>query len=178
MSFGPGRKRGECIRKDAGELTPADYARFPVWEFALDEEGIKGQNECTVRPVHPVAWPDVYDYIVGATATFASGRIQPAAFATTFLDVEEKTNPQSLSQWLLLSNGKQINLDLPPEGFVPNGETRRAMDSAYADLRAKAEEVFPLTLQPLVVVPGLPTTWKLPGFKTLRPTSDADRFRL
>jgi hypothetical protein len=34
-----------------GENPPADVlARFPNWEFALDEEGIEGQDETTLRP--------------------------------------------------------------------------------------------------------------------------------
>jgi hypothetical protein len=28
-----------------------DIACFPVWEYALDEEGLEGQDEATVRPV-------------------------------------------------------------------------------------------------------------------------------
>src|SRR4051812_23572941 len=38
------------IRKQVYELTPADLERFPVWEYALDEEGEEGQDETTVRP--------------------------------------------------------------------------------------------------------------------------------
>jgi hypothetical protein len=38
------------IRKQVYELTLDDIRRFPVWEFALDEEGTEGQDESTVRP--------------------------------------------------------------------------------------------------------------------------------
>jgi hypothetical protein len=31
-------------------LTLADLATSSVWEFALDEEGVEGQDETTVRP--------------------------------------------------------------------------------------------------------------------------------
>jgi hypothetical protein len=38
------------IRKQVGDLRPEDLARFPIWEFALDEEDEEGQDEETVRP--------------------------------------------------------------------------------------------------------------------------------
>jgi len=31
---------GPRIRKPVNELTPDDLERFPVWEYALDEEGV------------------------------------------------------------------------------------------------------------------------------------------
>ena len=38
------------MRKQIYDLTVADLDDCPVWEFALDEEGDEGQDECTVRP--------------------------------------------------------------------------------------------------------------------------------
>ena len=38
------------IRKQVYELTVDDFTEFPVWEFALDEEGEENQDEATVRP--------------------------------------------------------------------------------------------------------------------------------
>ncbi|MFB3897408.1 MAG: hypothetical protein ACE14V_14000, partial [bacterium] len=38
------------MRKQLYHLTLADFEEFPVWEFALDEEGVDGQDETTVRP--------------------------------------------------------------------------------------------------------------------------------
>jgi hypothetical protein len=38
------------IRKQVYKLTVDDLREHPVWEFALDEEGEKGQDEATVRP--------------------------------------------------------------------------------------------------------------------------------
>jgi hypothetical protein len=39
------------IRKQIYQLTLDDIQRFPVWAYALDEEGEPGQDEATVRPV-------------------------------------------------------------------------------------------------------------------------------
>ena len=37
------------------ELTPADLEQYSVWELAIDEEGLSGQDEETVRPRPDVA---------------------------------------------------------------------------------------------------------------------------
>ena len=39
------------IRKQIYDLTVVDLQQYPFWEFALDEEGVEGQDEATVRPV-------------------------------------------------------------------------------------------------------------------------------
>ncbi len=39
------------IRKQVYDLTLGDITQYPVWEYALDEEGDEGQDEATVRPV-------------------------------------------------------------------------------------------------------------------------------
>lgn len=38
------------VRKQCFDLTAQDFELFPIWEFALDEEGRPGQDEATVRP--------------------------------------------------------------------------------------------------------------------------------
>ena len=38
------------IRKQAYDLTAEDFEIYPVWEYALDEEGVEGQDESTMRP--------------------------------------------------------------------------------------------------------------------------------
>lgn len=39
-----------AIRKQVTDLRPDDLAPYPIWEFALDEEGEEGQDEETVKP--------------------------------------------------------------------------------------------------------------------------------
>jgi hypothetical protein len=38
------------MRKQIADLTLDDLERYPVWEFAIDEEGVPGQDEETVKP--------------------------------------------------------------------------------------------------------------------------------
>jgi hypothetical protein len=39
------------MRKQVYDLTLDDITRYPVWEYAVDEEGDGGQDEATVRPI-------------------------------------------------------------------------------------------------------------------------------
>lgn len=42
------------IRKQVSKLTLSDIQKYPIWEYATDEEGSDGQDETMVRPVHAV----------------------------------------------------------------------------------------------------------------------------
>jgi hypothetical protein len=39
-----------ATRKPVDELTASDLEAFPVWEFAMDEEGVEEQDETWVKP--------------------------------------------------------------------------------------------------------------------------------
>ena len=65
-----------ATRKPVDSLTPEDFATFPIWEFASDEEGVEGQDETWVRPVDARAIPrNAYSLSVGARVVLANGRI-------------------------------------------------------------------------------------------------------
>ena len=38
-------------RKPVNQLKLDDLEAFPIWEYAIDEEGVRGQDETWVRPV-------------------------------------------------------------------------------------------------------------------------------
>jgi hypothetical protein len=65
------------VRKPVYDLTLADFDAARVWEFALDEEGVAGQDEATVRP-YEVAFPKMQE----KTATLGgSGRCKDVRFS-------------------------------------------------------------------------------------------------
>jgi hypothetical protein len=66
---------GPSIRKQLDEIKPADLHEFAVWEFALDEEGVEGHDEETVRPRLDLARVDPHDglFIVRAEFLAADG---------------------------------------------------------------------------------------------------------
>lgn len=65
-------------RKPITKLTPADLETFPVWEFALDEEDVEGQDETWVRPVDSSVVPrGKYSLLVATEFHAACGRSYP-----------------------------------------------------------------------------------------------------
>ena len=66
------------IRKACNELLLSDFEAYPFWEFAMDEEGRRGQDETTVRPLPHVRSPDEADGPVFALAAFffPNGRLR------------------------------------------------------------------------------------------------------
>jgi len=63
------------IRKSVTDLALADFERFGVWEFALDEEGEEGQDETTVRPfeIRGALDPSEGMFVIRASFTLADG---------------------------------------------------------------------------------------------------------
>jgi hypothetical protein len=64
------------VRKQAYDLTLADFDAAPVWELALDEEGVAGQDEATVRPYEVSFQVDAAGHgglVVRAVFTLADG---------------------------------------------------------------------------------------------------------
>jgi len=72
-------------RKPVVKLTVADFRAFPVWEYAIDEEGEGEQDETWVRPVDCAAIPKgAYSQIVGSDfVTSAGRRLQGFMIVTT-----------------------------------------------------------------------------------------------
>ena len=65
------------IRKQVDELRAEDFEAYPCWEYASDEEGRKGQDECTVRPFDPSRLEtETGQAMVQAVFFFPNGRIR------------------------------------------------------------------------------------------------------
>jgi len=62
-------------RKPVVKLKVSDFRTFPIWEFAIDEEGENGQDEKWVRPVQCSVLPlGAYSLLVATDFTMSSGR--------------------------------------------------------------------------------------------------------
>lgn len=148
----------ERIRKQVYDLTEEDLARYPLWEFALDEEGEEGQDEATVRPLP-------YEYVpanearlmVGAaTARLADGREFVATLYFNCLDgqsVENDRSPAALgsSQPHLLIEGRQFGFW---QGSLRPALFRKEMELFYATLGSPAEAIFPIEVTAWSLVEG------------------------
>lgn len=65
------------IRKQVDELRTEDFEAYSCWEYAADEEGRKGQDECTVRPLDPsLVQSNSTQTFVQAVFFFPGGRVR------------------------------------------------------------------------------------------------------
>jgi hypothetical protein len=146
------------IRKPAYELTVQDLETYPVWEFAMDEEGEEGQDESTVRPcvVSGPIDPDDGQYLVRANFKLANGA--------------------RMKGWISTPYDREFDLgDVQPVVVTPAGQVsfwcsvieRKASDIA-ADYKclgaATAHEVFPMQFESDVELVGGPISGEIPGF--------------
>jgi hypothetical protein len=145
------------IRKPIYELTADDFLAFPVWEYALDEEGEEGQDETTVRPYFAANHLDPSEgtWIVAATFTLADGTLMSGYL----------TPPSSMERYLgriqpqIFTNRGQVSFwcgRLPPE-------TARC----YELLGRNASSVFPVRFESAVPLVGGPVVGTLLGFLCL-----------
>jgi len=149
------------IRRQVYELTPADLERFPVWEFALDEEGEEGQDEATVRPYEVSGPLDPADgmFIVRASLTLSDGT-RLTGYVTPPVQGED-----GLSTF-------------QPAVVVPDGQVSfwcgmvvpapEHISKSYSLLgKASPTHVFPLHFESDVALVGGPVAGEVPGFVVL-----------
>ncbi len=120
---------------------------FPAWEYALDEEGVTGQNERTVKPyvaAPPLDLNDAY-FIVRATFVFADGsrhqgymkpKLVDSVGQDTFMPV---IIPYDLSPILIVNHDVHIHFQYGPE--KPGAEE---IQQIYTLLAKEPDQVFPI----------------------------------
>ena len=153
------------MRKQVYELTAADLEAHPVWEHCLDEEGLPGQDEATVRPYDAGRRPLEYAgmLVVRATLVLASG----TRFTGYLYYVPE------LPAGAVTSYGRLA--DLQPQIITPSGQvmfwygavrpTAEAVAEAYRKLGARASGVFPVRFGSDLPLATGPIDGEIPGFQ-------------
>ncbi len=144
---GQNRPPGSCItitteeameiRKQVYDLTPDDFVRSPIWEFALDEEGVDGQDEATVRPLDAKFSPNFSEggFIVKARFVLADG--------------------SSMSGYLTPAKSSELDLGrVQPAIVTEKGQVsfwcgmvepnKEYIDTSYKILDKQPAEIFPL----------------------------------
>lgn len=149
------------IRKQIYDLTLADLADFPVWEFALDEEGAEGQDERTVRP-RAVAEPiERGDYVVvKATFELADGTLMGGFLTPPAPDDNSIGQVQPV---VLLEHGA---VGFYHGIFHPEPD---ALAAIYKLLGKRSDEVFPCRFRSSVTIRGGDVEGNLDGFYYLEP---------
>lgn len=129
---------GGSERKEVTDLTLADLVRCSVWEFALDEEGERNQDEETVKPRNDVDAVDPAKglFVIAARFTAADGT-ELAGYVTPSNSGERAEAPTVVTE-----AGEQVSFW---HGITkPN---RVELEAAYRTLGRNAAELFPLRVE-------------------------------
>jgi len=131
------------IRKQVYDLTLEDFAEFPVWEFALDEEGEEGQDEATTRPYEFTEPLNPHDgmFVVWADFSLVDGS-KMQGYLSPALE-----NELGYIQPIIITNKGQV-------GFW-SGTMQPSQDvitSKYSLLGKSSAQVFPLAFKSKVKI--------------------------
>lgn len=131
-------------RKPVEQLTPDDFAAFPIWEFAIDNPD---QDETWVRPVDASTVPvDAYSLLVAADFTTASGQPLQGFLGVTTAGVLHIAQP------ILLANGRYLPYLPTAAAFLQ--PTSHAGEWLAAQVGLPVAELFPLRYTLRVVIDG------------------------
>jgi hypothetical protein len=178
---------GGHIRKQSNELTAADWEYSKVWEFCLDEEGVEGQDESTVRPrpdIRAVRVGDYFDGGIACTARFASGRQMPGAIwcalvpdlsildLTKLSEVHLPRQAQELCDeplpggWnqIVCADSTAIGFTLALKEYLPDDQAQALIRLAYKVLGESPGTLWPIRFSPAVPIAGMPATWEVEGW--------------
>jgi hypothetical protein len=146
------------IRLQVYELRPGDLARFPIWEFVLDEEGEEDQDEATVKPRPDLDRADPAEgmFVVHAEFTCADG---------TRLDGYVSPQDEAVIGYIQPT----VVTDEGQVAFWFGGVPPRPgdLETSYRMLGKTARELFPLGYRALVPHGGAALTGELPAFMHL-----------
>ncbi len=125
------------MRKQVYDLTPTDLQFSPIWEFASDEEGIEGQDEATVRPVD---LNNLQDALAGLCVAKARFKLADGSAMCGYLTLGIPGDSYLGSlQPAVVTNIGQVSFWC---GSI--APTQEYIESSYAVLGKKSEEIFPL----------------------------------
>src|SRR5262249_30120505 len=143
------------LRKQVYDLKPSDLEQYAIWEHALDEEGVEGQDEATVKPRPDLASADpgegmlvVRAELVANDGTRYDGYVYPP--------YDGKLRD---AQPTVVRETGQVRFWF---GAFPPREG--ALDESYALLGTTAERLFPLMYRALVEHEGARLEGTITGF--------------
>jgi hypothetical protein len=147
-----------AIRKQVTDLLPDDLARYPIWEFALDEEGEEGQDEETVKPRPDLDRADPADglFIVRTEFVVADGT-RFDGYASPHEDAY-----LGYTQPTIVTADGQVRFWF---GGVPPRPGK--LEASYRILGKSAPEVFPVRYRALVEHDGAPLEGEIGAFMHL-----------
>lgn len=140
-------------RKPVVKLTASDLRAFPVWEYAIDEEGDGEQDETWVRPVAcGFVRRDEYSQIVATDFTTSAGRKLQG-----FMDVTTAKGPVEITPGVVVGSVGYIVLPTLSRKLAVARKydwSLRDRDRLCHALAQPEAEVFPLRYSLRVLVRG------------------------
>jgi hypothetical protein len=153
------------IRKQVYDLTIDDLDKFPIWEYALDEESEYDQDEATVRPWTRHQTPDPKeDMVVVRTKFIAKDKTIYHGYCSP-----NPSHDLGYIQPTIITAGGQVNFWC---GMF--GPKQEELDKYYKILGKNSEELFPLTFNS--EVKELPVQGTVEGF-LYSPNADNDKVK-
>jgi hypothetical protein len=140
-------------RKPVVKLTAGDFRAFPVWEFAIDEEGIGKQDETWVRPINSAAIrKGAYSQLVASDFATHSGRNLQGFMVVSTADGKIEISAGGIVGRMGLRVLPALSRKLAVRRKTPwDIEVR---DRLLLALRQTEEEVFPLRYSLRVPIRG------------------------
>ena len=138
---GPIASSGPAVRKQVAELQLSDLHEFPIWEFALGEEGLDGQDEETVRPRPDIAQVDPRAGMFLVRAEFAAA--DGTAFEG-FISPDERRHVAYL-QPTIVADGRHLRFWFGTVAPAP-----AVLETNYRVLGKTPPELFPVSYHSLV----------------------------
>ena len=152
------------IRKQVYDLTLSDFEEFPIWEFALDEEGEEGQDEATVRPRPDIQFtggPDEGMLIIkdeGMLVVKTEFISKDGTIFHGYCSVDIILSLGRTQPTIITSENKQVSFWY---GIKPN---KSQIKKAYHDLKKKKKELFPITYRSLIKIEGIVLQGIIPAY--------------
>ena len=144
------------IRRQVYELTLSDIRAEPIWEHALDEEGVEGQDEATVRPRADLRVADPREGMLIARSSFEAA---DGTRYTGYVYPSQDQDPGLLQPTIVTDDG-QVDFWLGAHDAIGPDDLR----PLYALLGKTAEELFPLTYRADVPTGDVPVAGTIRGF--------------
>ncbi len=145
------------IRKQVYELSAQDLEKYPMWEYALDEEDEPDQDEATVRPVQelPANPEDRSQVVLAMTLTLADGT---SSYGVIKCPTTPDWDMSDLLPAMLVNDGM---VSFWQGVRVPSRDT---LSNEYRRIGKVAEQVFPAGFRTLVEIDGHIVHGTIDGF--------------
>lgn len=110
-------------RRSIRKISQADFAAYPVWEWAINEGDTLGAGESLLRPtsLDSIGSDPQRQYVVGAMATLSEGSVLPAC-----VEVSMRGNKRQLEPMFIFLQERHLDFGGSETKTVLSHYTKRA----------------------------------------------------